>query len=55
MEHFTYIIIGAGPAGLQMAYFMEKAGYDPKHVLSLLLVVGSALWTWRAIARRRRR
>lgn len=28
MKHFTYIILGAGPAGLQMAYFLEKAGYD---------------------------
>lgn len=24
MEHFEYIIVGAGPAGLQMAYFMER-------------------------------
>ncbi|MEM9213192.1 MAG: NAD(P)-binding domain-containing protein [Cyanobacteria bacterium P01_F01_bin.150] len=25
---FTYLIIGAGPAGLQMAYFLQKAGID---------------------------
>ena len=24
MEHFTYIIMGAGPAGLQMGYFLQK-------------------------------
>jgi thioredoxin reductase len=28
MEHHNYIIIGAGPAGLQMAYFLERAGRD---------------------------
>lgn len=28
MRHFTYVILGAGPAGLQMAYFMEKSGYN---------------------------
>lgn len=28
MEHFQYIIVGAGPAGLQMAYFMERNGHD---------------------------
>lgn len=27
-EHYKYIIIGAGAAGLQMAYFLNKAGYD---------------------------
>jgi thioredoxin reductase len=26
MEHFTYIIIGGGPAGLQMGYFLHKRG-----------------------------
>ncbi|MEO1125975.1 MAG: NAD(P)-binding domain-containing protein [Cyanobacteria bacterium J06635_15] len=25
---FDYLIIGAGPAGLQLAYFLEKAGYN---------------------------
>ncbi|XP_070579886.1 FAD-dependent oxidoreductase domain-containing protein 2-like [Ptychodera flava] len=25
---FEYIVIGAGPAGIQMAYFMERAGKD---------------------------
>lgn len=28
MEHVENIIVGAGPAGLQMAYFMERAGRD---------------------------
>lgn len=28
MNYHEYIIIGAGPAGLQMGYFMEKAGHD---------------------------
>ena len=29
MEHvYNYLIIGAGPAGLQMGYFMEKGGED---------------------------
>ena len=26
MNHYEYIIVGAGPAGLQMAYFLEQAG-----------------------------
>src|SRR5215211_5536960 len=26
--HNDYLIIGAGPAGLQMGYFLEKAGRD---------------------------
>ena len=26
MKHADYLVIGAGPAGLQMAYFLEKAG-----------------------------
>ena len=26
---------------------------DPKHLLSLILVLGSAFWTWRSLARRR--
>lgn len=25
-EHFEYVIIGAGPAGLQMGYFLQEAG-----------------------------
>jgi thioredoxin reductase len=25
-EHFDYLIVGAGPAGLQMGYFLQKAG-----------------------------
>ncbi len=28
MNHHDYIILGAGPAGLQMGYFMEQAGHD---------------------------
>lgn len=28
MEHFQYVIVGAGPAGLQMAYLMERGGYE---------------------------
>lgn len=28
MEHFQYIIVGAGPAGLQMAYCMERAAHS---------------------------
>ena len=24
MEHFTYIVIGAGPAGLQMGFFLQN-------------------------------
>ena len=24
-QHYDYLIIGAGPAGLQMGYFLEKA------------------------------
>jgi thioredoxin reductase len=28
MNHHEYIILGAGPAGLQMSYFMEQAGRD---------------------------
>ena len=28
MDHFQYIIVGAGPAGLQMAYFMERNQHD---------------------------
>lgn len=29
MQNFhDYLILGAGPAGVQMAYFFEKAGYD---------------------------
>ncbi len=27
-KHAQYIIIGAGPAGLQLAYFLEKKGRD---------------------------
>ena len=26
MEHYDYLVIGAGPAGLQMGYFLEQAG-----------------------------
>lgn len=26
MEHFTYMIIGAGPAGLQMGYYLQQHG-----------------------------
>ena len=26
MQHYEYIIVGAGPAGLQMGYFLEQAG-----------------------------
>ena len=26
MTHYTYIILGGGPAGLQMAYFLQKRG-----------------------------
>ena len=26
--HWDYIVIGAGPAGLQMGYFLERAGRD---------------------------
>jgi len=28
MQYFDYIIVGAGPAGLQMGYFLEQAGYS---------------------------
>ncbi len=28
MNYHEYIILGAGPAGLQMGYFMEQAGHD---------------------------
>lgn len=28
MTYHEYLIIGAGPAGLQMGYFMEQAGHD---------------------------
>ena len=28
MSHHQYIIVGAGPAGLQMGYFLEQAGLD---------------------------
>lgn len=28
MNYHEYIILGAGPAGLQMSYFMEQAGHD---------------------------
>jgi cation diffusion facilitator CzcD-associated flavoprotein CzcO len=28
MNYHDYIILGAGPAGLQMGYFMEQAGHD---------------------------
>ncbi|MDJ0837378.1 MAG: NAD(P)-binding domain-containing protein [Acidobacteriota bacterium] len=28
MSHHEYIVIGAGPAGLQLGYFMKKAGRD---------------------------
>lgn len=28
MEHTQYLIIGAGPAGLQMAYLMDQGGHD---------------------------
>jgi len=27
-SHYEYIILGAGPAGLQLAYYLEKAGRD---------------------------
>src|SRR6185369_4063812 len=27
-EHHDYLIIGAGPAGLQLAYYLERAGRD---------------------------
>jgi len=26
MQHYEYLIVGAGPAGLQMGYFLEQAG-----------------------------
>lgn len=26
--HHDYIVIGAGPAGLQMGYFLKRAGRD---------------------------
>ena len=28
--HFNYIILGAGPAGLQLGYYFEKDGEDYK-------------------------
>ncbi|QDU86876.1 Phenylacetone monooxygenase [Pirellulimonas nuda] len=28
MKHHDYLVIGAGPAGLQLGYFLEKAGRD---------------------------
>ncbi|MCA9704595.1 MAG: NAD(P)-binding domain-containing protein [Myxococcales bacterium] len=28
IEHHQYIVLGAGPAGLQIAYFLERAGRD---------------------------
>lgn len=28
MTYHEYLIIGAGPGGLQMGYFMEQAGHD---------------------------
>ena len=28
MRTFGYLVIGAGPAGLQLAYNLEKAGRD---------------------------
>jgi thioredoxin reductase len=28
MQHYTYVVLGAGPAGLQMAWFLKRKGCD---------------------------
>ncbi len=28
MKHYEYVVVGAGPAGVQMGYFLERAGRD---------------------------
>ena len=28
LEHWDYVVVGAGPSGLQMAYFLHKANRD---------------------------
>src|SRR5215475_5826653 len=40
-RHMEYLIIGAGPAGLQLGYFLEQAGHD-----YLILEAGSSPGTF---------
>src|SRR5262245_18681893 len=49
-RYMEYLIIGAGPAGLQLAYFLERAGHD-----YLILESGSGAGTFfRSFPRHRR-
>src|SRR5499426_2886882 len=49
-RHMEYLIIGAGPAGLQLGYFLEQAGHD-----YLILEAGSSPGTFFQLFPRHRR